>query len=195
MPVAVTPAPEPKQLPKALIQNVSLLAAPRSGRLNVWLPTVKSADETVAVKGVVPVALGAMAILSELAVVEIKVVGAVVELVILTPPEPAFKAREVVPVLLPAVIVLALALVPKLTSPVVPESKVKADDVVELIVPAPAKVKAVAEVAMVSRELTELKAPELMTTPLMVLEEVGAVIAPAKVGAPAAVTLKLVPLM
>jgi len=68
-------------------------------------------------------------------------------------PVPAFKAKVDAPVLLPMVIFFALALLPMLIAPVVVESKVKALVVVELIVPAPAKVRAVAEVPIVQLKL------------------------------------------
>jgi hypothetical protein len=63
----------------------------------------------------------------------------------------------------PMLRVLALFPVPKLTMPVVPESKVKAFAPVEVIVPAPAKPKAVAEVEMVSIEATPVNAPPVVT--------------------------------
>jgi len=73
-------------------------------------------------------------------------------------------------VALPIVTVLALAPLPRLTAPVVPESRVRAEVVVELMVPAPAKVRAVALVAMVSKEATPVKAPPVVTfkPPLLV---------------------------
>ena len=63
----------------------------------------------------------------------------------------------------PMAIVLALFPVPKLTLPVAPESNVIAETVVEEIVPAPAKVKAVAETEIVSIEATPVKAPPVVT--------------------------------
>lgn len=63
----------------------------------------------------------------------------------------------------PKLIVLALFPVAKLTIPVVPESRVIAEEVVEDIVPAPAKVIAVAEVEMVSIEATPVNAPAVVT--------------------------------
>jgi hypothetical protein len=66
-------------------------------------------------------------------------------------------------VVFPKVIVLALAPVPILTAPVVPESRVMAEVVVEEIVPAPAKVRAVAEVAIVSIDTTPVSAPPVVT--------------------------------
>src|SRR5205814_1095099 len=51
----------------------------------------------------------------------------------------------------------------RLTVPVVPESKVKALAPVEVIVPAPANPKAVAEVVMVSSEATPVNAPAVET--------------------------------
>jgi hypothetical protein len=67
------------------------------------------------------------------------------------------------PVVFPIVTVLAFDPVPKFTLPVVPLSKVIADEVVEVIVPAPAKVRAVAEVAIVSIEATPVSAPPVVT--------------------------------
>jgi len=52
--------------------------------------------------------------------------------------------------------------VPRFTAPVVPESIVKAFAPVELNVPAPAKVRAVAEVAIVSIEATPVSAPAVV---------------------------------
>lgn len=86
-------------------------------------------------------------------------------------PVPEVRLRAVAKVLLPMVIVLALALLPILTAPVVVESKVMAlapvelrtRVVVPLMVPAPAKVKAVAEVEIVSIEATPVKAPAVET--------------------------------
>jgi hypothetical protein len=63
----------------------------------------------------------------------------------------------------PILMVFALLPVPKLTLPVVPESSVNAEEVVDLIVPAPAKVNPVAEVAIVSIEATPVKAPPVET--------------------------------
>jgi hypothetical protein len=51
---------------------------------------------------------------------------------ILTPAEPLSKIKPVAPVTLPMVMVLALALVPILTAPVVPESRDNAPEVPEL---------------------------------------------------------------
>jgi hypothetical protein len=61
----------------------------------------------------------------------------------------------------PILMVLALLPVPRFTVPVVPESKVKALTPVEVMVPAPAKPRAVAEVAIVSIEATPVNAPQL----------------------------------
>ena len=74
---------------------------------------------------------------------------------------PIFNVFPAVPV--PMFIVFALFPVPKFTVPVVPESKVKADVVVDDIVPVPAKVKAVAEVPMVSIDATPVNAPPVVT--------------------------------
>jgi len=63
----------------------------------------------------------------------------------------------------PILIVLPEVPVPILTVPVVPESKVMAEVVVDLIVPSAAKVKAVAEVVIVSIEATPVKAPPVVT--------------------------------
>ena len=74
---------------------------------------------------------------------------------------PMLMVLPAVPV--PRLIVLALLPVPKLTVPVVPESIVIAEDVVDEIVPAPAKVKPVAVTAIVSIEATPVKAPPVVT--------------------------------
>jgi hypothetical protein len=115
------------------------------------------------------------------------IVSAVVSLL------PILMVLPAVPV--PILIVLALLPVPKLSAPVVPESRVKAEEVVDLIVPSTAKVKAVELVVIVSKEETELTAPELMTIPLIVLLEVAAVMAPAWETAklPLEVLIKFVP--
>lgn len=63
----------------------------------------------------------------------------------------------------PILIVFELLPVPRFNAPVVPESRVRAEEVVEAIVPAPAKVKLVAEVAIVSIEATPVKAPPVVT--------------------------------
>ena len=65
---------------------------------------------------------------------------------------------------LPMVMVFAATPVPTRTEPVVPESRVKFDEVVVEIVPAPAKVRAVADVAIVSIEATPVRAPPDETT-------------------------------
>ncbi len=51
---------------------VAELAAAKSGKLNVWLPIVRSEDEIVAVKAAALVLFGFKAIESELAVVDEK---------------------------------------------------------------------------------------------------------------------------
>lgn len=71
--------------------------------------------------------------------------------------------EKVSSVALPMVIVFAATPVPIFIAPVVPESRVIEEDVVEEIVPAPAKVKAVAEVAIVSIEATPVRAPPVVT--------------------------------
>jgi len=161
---------------------------------------------------------------------------------------PTLMVLPAVPV--PMLIVLALLPVPRFTAPVVPESRLRALEVVVLIVPAAAKVTSVAENNIVSMEATPVRAPPVVTLSpplevrakvpvalpivtllvpvpremaplpfavnvpedwvypvmperapaliiklLMVLEAVGAVIAPPKVAAPAEVTVKLVPVM
>ncbi len=81
----------------------------------------------------------------------------------LIPAEPELMFTALAPVVFPMVTVLALAPVPTLTAPVVPESRVKAEVVVEAIVPAPANVRAVAETAIVSIEATPVNAPPVVT--------------------------------
>jgi hypothetical protein len=85
---------------------------------------------------------------------------------------PILMVLPAVPV--PKLIVLALLPVPKLTVPVVPESSVIAEEVVEEIVPAPANVIAVADTAIVSIEATPVKAPPVVTfnPPLLVKAKV-----------------------
>jgi len=74
------------------------------------------------------------------------------------------------------VITFALTPVPMRTSPVVPESKVRADVVVDLTEPAPAKVMAVAVVPMVSMLATPVKRPpEVTTSPEELIEKVSSV--------------------
>lgn len=63
---------------------------------------------------------------------------------------------------LPMVIVFAATPVPRRREPVEPESTVMEEDVVEEIAPTPAKVRAVAEVAIVSMEATPVKAPPIV---------------------------------
>ncbi len=86
-------------------------------------------------------------------------------------PVPLVRLIAVAPVALPIVMVLALALLPMLTAPVVVESSVtalapvefRARVVVPVMVPAPAKVRAVALVAIVSSEATPVRAPAVET--------------------------------
>lgn len=87
---------------------------------------------------------------------------------------PMFTVSPAVPVAM--FTVLALLPVPRLTAPVVPESRVMAEEVVEDIVPVPAKVKAVALVAMVSIEATPVRAPpEVTFRPVEARENVSSV--------------------
>lgn len=74
--------------------------------------------------------------------------------------------------------VLALLPVPRFTAPVVPESRVMAEVVVDLIVPSAAKVKALAEVAIVSIEATPVKAPvvDTLSPPLEAIASVPVVL-------------------
>lgn len=93
-----------------------------------------------------------------------------------------FKILPALPVAI--LTVLLLLPTPKLTVPVVPESRFNAPVVPVVkerllaapvvIAPPPVKPKEVDDTAIVSREVTEERAPELITIPLMVFEEVGA---------------------
>jgi len=158
------------------------MVASASGKVHV-LAAVKSADVIVPVKGLIAVVLwGFIAIESELAVLDENSAEFVVErVVVIDVPliakvslsEPKFIVSAVVSsvarfnvfpaVPVPIFIIFALFPVPKLTVPVVPESKVIPEVVVEDIVPAPAKVNAVALVVIVSIEATPVKAPAVVT--------------------------------
>ena len=96
------------------------------------------------------------------------------------PPEVTFNPDELIvrvsSAAFPMVITFALTPVPMRTSPVVPESKVRADVVVDLTDPAPAKVMAVAVVPMVSMLATPVKRPpEVTTSPEELIEKVSSV--------------------
>ena len=85
-------------------------------------------------------------------------------------PVPVFTTTLVAPVVFPIVIVFALAFVPIFIAPVVPESSVRVFAPVDESAPAPAKVIAVAEYAMVSIEAMPVKAPlEVRFRPLEVI--------------------------
>lgn len=82
------PPPVPTQLARVSKQTVSVVAAPRFGKVKVWSPTVKSAVVIVAVKPLaVPVVCGLMAIRSLPDVVEPKMAELVVVSVAANAPE------------------------------------------------------------------------------------------------------------